>query len=180
MDVKPFMKVRKDDKVELSDGAEIQVIYFSNGRKEAWKGPVVFMADVSGSKVKKGTTEPKVASLPQAVSGEMKRLSKDLTSFHRTGSTQVRGRLIKEGGKFPESEELFPEDKPKVEAAKKTYEALKKASEPDDITPELYFYSVLAEFGQYQEMGELVEIMRKKQPENKEIDTLEEWIKSQG
>ena len=67
-----------------------------------------------------------------------------------------------------------------IAEARQTYKTMLKTTQPDDITPELYLYSELAEWGQYREMLGLIETMRKKQPGNKEIDSLIDWMYDQN
>ncbi len=47
----------------------------------------------------------------------------------------------------------------------------------DDVTAELFLFSVLSDYGQFSEMKKLLEIMRKKQPDNENIVLLAKWLK---
>ncbi len=57
----PFLKVDTGDKLTLSNGARIQIVYFGNGRQEVWKGngPIEI-----GGLESKSTLKPEVSQLP--------------------------------------------------------------------------------------------------------------------
>ena len=55
---------------------------------------------------------------------------------------------------------------------------MRAASANDDITPELYLYSVLQDFLLYDEMKPVVEEMAKRQPASADVQDLVAWVKS--
>ncbi len=90
-----------------------------------------------------------------------------------TGSTKK----VQPTGRSPPP--LDDEEKEAVNAAKETYKALVESSDKDDITPELFLFSFLAEYDRFDDMKSLIKTMRMKQPENKEINRLEKWLNDQ-
>ncbi len=183
-EARSFMKMRKGDEYTLSDGAEVQLIYFSGGRKETWKGPAAFKVGDGESAILGEAGEgggPLVAQLPANVAKEVKRVSPlvDPERLHRSGSSMVRGSGSSDAPKPRLAIKLDPDEQAEVDAAKKTYETLLESTPPDDITPELFLFSVMADFDQYEEMKTLIGAMRKKQPDNDGIDNLETWMKDQ-
>ncbi len=68
----------------------------------------------------------------------------------------------------------------KIQEAEKTYRDLEKNAAADDITPELYFFSVLAEYRQFLEMAKLVDNMLQKRPGDVALLNLKAWVRSQS
>jgi hypothetical protein len=180
-----FMKVRIDDRFDLDAGAQLQLVYFASGRKELWKGPSSLKMTGSGGEVVttagKTAPSPQVTLLPESVSKEMQRISPlvDPEKLHRSGSTIVRGKKSKPEGTSSKLTTLTDEEKKVVDAARKTYKSLAEGSDSDDITPELYLFSVLADYDQSEEMVSLLKRMREKQPRDAAVDRLEAWLTSQ-
>jgi hypothetical protein len=184
MKVQTFMKVRPKDYFKLAPHSVVQLVYFSNGRKETWTGPGLFRIGESGSEPvgEPGSSgEPKVMSLPASVVDEVRQVSPliDPSRLHRSGGVQLRG-----GPTSPEPPlepmPLTEEQKQEIAEAEAVYRSLLTKVEADDILPELYMFSVLADFDQFPAMRALVEKMKKKQPDNLAIDRLDEWIAEQG
>lgn len=178
--VRNFMKVYEDDSFTLDSNAQIQIVYFESGTKETWKGPVAFKAGKIQGKADSPSAVPKITTMNSSVTGEVKRLAAltDTSRLQKTGSTLVRGKPsdASSAGKPPI---LSDADKKEISAAKKIYQDLLKDEEASDITPELYLFSVLADYDQFDEMRSLIAAMRKKQPENKDIDLFETWTDRQ-
>lgn len=187
-DAAVFMKIRKDDQFQLPENTEIQIVYFANGRKETWKGPVSIKAGESESRVI-GQTDSKqnatVTSLPSAVAQEVSRITAivDPSKLHRTGSSQLRGNDMDDDESKDEkplkNSQLGDGEKRIIEAAKKNYQLLLENTSPNDITAELYLFSVLADYDQFVDMKDLIRVMRRKQPDNQGISQMEEWMKAQ-
>jgi hypothetical protein len=67
-----------------------------------------------------------------------------------------------------------------VAEAEKTYQALKKQAEPDDLTPEIYLISVYSEHGQYDKMVRIIDIMLAQRPHDANLQKLKAWASSQA
>ena len=65
-----------------------------------------------------------------------------------------------------------------MKTAKGIYGKMRAQSPSDDITPELYLYSVLQDYLLYDDMKPVVEEMAKRQPGNSEVLELVAWVKS--
>jgi hypothetical protein len=185
-DAQGFMKVRQTDHLELTPEAEVQLVFFSNGRRENWKGPVHIKLSETGAQAIGGekSSAPQVAELPYTVVREFKWIAAEVdpSKLHRSGSVLVRD--YKSGtGNPPKkpltSRELKDWEKSEIEIAKQTYQDMSQGTDAGDITAELYLFSVLAFYHQYQDIIPLIDTMRKKQPENSGIDRLEEWLASE-
>lgn len=179
-----FMKVRQGDRLTIAQDGVVQIVYFANGRRETWNGPAELEAGKEGGRtLKEGPGAPKVAALPFPVAGEMARISvlADSSRLKKTGAVVVRGatRETESDAPPPEPIPLSAEEQKKVDQAEKTYQGLLSASASDDITPELYFFSVLADYDQFSKMLGLLEKMEKKQPKNMEIGYLRRWMETQ-
>ena len=102
----------------------------------------------------------KIAQVPELM---------QIAKLGRSGGVAVRG-----AGKPPR---LTAEQQAEVKTARDTYGKLRKQSPADDITPELYLYSVLQDYLLYDDMKPIVEEMAKRQPANAEVQELVAWVK---
>jgi hypothetical protein len=178
--VQVFMKVRKGDHFKLSGGSLAQLIYFQNGRKETWKGPAAFVVGHTQSQAEgnKGIrAQPEVTTLPTEASQGIRRIPVLLRQARlgRLGAMQVRG-----GGESPRKT-FVPSKKERAEItmAKENYQRLRKQTPPDDITPELNLFGILADYEQFEEMEKVVKDALKIQPDNEVLKELEEWVRTQ-
>jgi hypothetical protein len=164
-----FMKVRQGDAFTVPAGAQIRLVYFQGGRQETWKGPANFKAGVQASE---GGQPSEVATLPSSVPQKIAQVPEliQIAKLGRSGGVQVRG-----GGKAPR---LTAEQQAEVAQAKKTYSQMRGSAPADDITPELYLYSVLQDHLLYQDMRPVVDEMAKRQPQSTDVQELVAWVKS--
>jgi len=169
--VRPFMKVRQGDRFTLSAGAQVRVVYFQGGRQETWKGPSAFRAGAQAGEAGSGGA-PEVTVLPSSVPQRIAQVPElmQIAKLGRSGGVAVRG-----AAKAPR---LSAEQMAEVKTAKDIYGKLRAQSSADDITPELYLYSVLQDFLLYDDMKPVVEEMTKRQPGNAEVQELSAWVKS--
>jgi len=179
-----FMKVRAEDRFDLEADAKLQLVFFESGRRELWQGPSrLKMTGSGGSVIETGkkAPSPQVTLLPENVSKEMQRISPliDPEKLRRSGSTTVRGKKSRSESASSKLAVLTEEERRVVEAGRKTYQDLAEKLDADDITPELYLFSVLADYDQYEEMDSLIKRMREKQPGAPVIDQLTMWLNSQ-
>ena len=93
-----------------------------------------------------------------------------IAKLGRSGGVAVRG-----SGRPPR---LTAEQQTEVKNAREIYGKLRSQSTPDDITPELYLYSVLQDFLLYDDMKPVVDEMAKRQPANAEVKELAAWVRS--
>ena len=166
-----FMKVRQGDRFDVPAGAQVRVVYFQGGRQETWKGPAAFRAGARQSEAQSGQPA-EVATLPAAVPQKIAQMPEllQIAKLGRPGGMAVRG-----AGKAPK---LTPEQEAEVSAAKDIYKKMRRQAPADDITPELYLYSVLQDYLLYTDMKPIVDEMVKRQPQDSEIKELAAWVKS--
>jgi hypothetical protein len=172
-----FMKIRKGDHLKMASGTSLEIVYFQGGRKEAWQGPAVIIAEETGSRAKsdsaaKGQTA--VTMLPAEASQGLRRIPAllDQARLGRSGGVQVRG--PGEGVK----KTVVPGKKGQTEIAraKETYRKWREQTSPDDVTPELNLLGTLAEYQQYGEMEKVVQNALERQPDNEALRELEQWV----
>ncbi len=166
-----FMKVRQGDRFTLPSGAQLRLVYFQGGRQEAWSGPASFRAGARQSDVLSGqpssvTTLPGVVHQKIAQVPELLRVAR----MGRTGGVAVRGVI--------RTHRLTPEQETEVAGARAAYAKLRAQSSPDDITPELYLFSALQDYSQFEAMKSVAEEMAKRQPASSEVRELLDWVKS--
>jgi hypothetical protein len=176
-----FMKIRRGDRFKLRAGAVMQLVYFLGGRQETWKGPVTLaVGDSESHPERQGGVhaQPKVVVLPAGTTQGVRRLPVLLrrAGLSRPGATQVRGDVEASPAPFATT----PEEKAEIVAAKETYRSLRKQTDADDITPELYLLGVLTDYEQYSEMGEIIREALNRQPDNEILKGLMEWVLAQS
>lgn len=163
--VTPFMKVREGDRFTLAAGAQLRVLYFQSGRQERFTGPASFTAGRQASSVHSGS-QPQVTSLPTGVPQQIARVP-ELLQNAKLGGVQLRG-----------VSPAKPDDA-NLREARSQYARLRKELPRDDITPELFLYSVLSDYHRYDDMRPVVDEMLRKQPDNEEVKALAAWVRSQ-
>ena len=72
-----------------------------------------------------------------------------------------------------------PEERPvgTLAEARATYQEMKRALPPDDISPELFYYAALEEHAKYDEMGPVVDELQRKRPHSADVKALADWVK---
>lgn len=168
--VKAFMKVRQGDRFTLPAGAQLRLVYFGGSRQETWKGPASFKAGTEQSEALSGQAA-EATRLPSGVAQKIAQVPNlvQIAKLGRAGGIAVRG-----GGKTRVSSEQQAE----VSQAKVVYTQMRLKASADDITPELYFYSVLQDHLLYDEMKTVTEEMLKRQPDNAEAQDLAAYVKT--
>jgi hypothetical protein len=166
-----YMKVREGDRFTVPAGAQVRVVYFQGGRQETFAGPVAFTAGGQSSSVQSGS-QPQVTTLPAGVPQKISQTPEliQIAKLGRAGGVAVRGI----GGE----RRLTPQQQAEVRQAKDTYQQLRASAAADDITPELYLYSVLQDHLLYGEMKPVVEEMALRQPNNADVADLRAYVKA--
>ena len=166
-----FMKVRQGDRFTLPAGAQMRLVYFNGSRQETWKGPASFKAGSQKSESLSGQAA-EAGQLPSGVAQKIAQVPNlvQIAKLGRSGGIAVRG-----GGK---PGRLSPEQQNEVNQAKATYAEMRKSAATEDITPELYYYSVLQDHLLYSEMKAVTDEMLRRQPNNAEAMELAAYVKS--
>ncbi len=167
---KDFMRVREADRFVLPAGALLRIIFLQSGRQETWSGPASFKLGATAGELLTGKA-PQVVQLPPTVPLRVVRAPEMFQQAHmaRLGGIAVRGgpprtRLVAAG------------DKAVIDGARTVYEQLRGAQSGGDITAQVYFASVLAEYQQYEDMSGIVAEMRRLQPDNTDVQALSDWV----
>jgi hypothetical protein len=166
-----FMKVREGDRFTLPAGAQLRLVYFDGSRQETWKGPASFKAGTRQSKALSGQAAD-AAQLPSGVAQKIAQVPNlvQIAKLGRSGGIAVRG-----GGR---PGRLTAEQQAELSQAKVDYAQMRRAASDEDITPELYYYSVLQDHLLYGEMKTVTEEMLKRQPNSAEAQELSAYVKS--
>jgi hypothetical protein len=167
---KAYMKVREGDKFTVAAGAQLRIVYFQGGRQETFAGPATLTAGAQQSSVQSGA-QPQVSTLPSGVPQKIAQTPEliQIARLGRSGGVAVRG--------VNSERRLTPQQQAEVKQAKQTYEQLRKGAAADDITPELYLYSVLQDHLLYTDMQQVVAEMQKRQPANPDVAVMAEYVK---
>ncbi|MFH1604609.1 MAG: hypothetical protein ABIH03_11955 [Pseudomonadota bacterium] len=171
--VQAFMKVREGDRFTLASGAQVRLVYFNGSRQETWKGPASFKAGTQQSESLSGQAAG-VSQLPSGVAQKIAQVPNlvQIAKLGRSGGIAVRG-----GGK---PGRLSSEQQAEVDQAKAIYAQMRQKASGEDITPELYYYSVLQDHLLYKEMKSVTDEMLKRQPGNPEAQELAAYVKSRS
>jgi hypothetical protein len=166
-----YMKVRQGDRFTLPAGAQLRLVYFNGGRQETWKGPASFTAGTQQSDAQSGQAA-EATQLPSGVAQKIAQVPNlvQIAKLGRSGGIAVRG-----GGK---PGRLTGEQQAEVNQAKAAYSQMRQKASAEDITPELYYYSVLQDYLLYDDMKAVTEEMLKRQPNNTEAQELAAYVKS--
>jgi hypothetical protein len=167
---KAYMKIRQGDQFALPSGAQLRVVYFQGGRQETYSGPASFTAGAQQSSVQSGA-QPQVSILPSGVSQKISQTPEliQIARLGRSGGVAVRG--------ISKDARLTPQQQAEVRQARQTYDQLRKSAATDDITPELYLYSVLQDHLMYDDMKQVVAEMQKRQPANPDVAAMADYVK---
>ena len=57
---------------------------------------------------------------------------------------------------------------------------MRTSASPDDITPEMFFYSALHEYLLFDEMKPVAEAMLRRQPDNEDLKALVAWVRTRA
>jgi hypothetical protein len=155
----PYMRLRHGDKVTMAAGSGIRISYTTASRQESWTGPGSFVATSTGGELLKGN-KPEVVQLPAAVPQKLARIS-ELMNTSRVGGLVVRSVSAK--GVVSKEE---------VAEAMATYESMRAAAAPSDVTPELFLYSMFQEYGMVDDLKIVARNMLARQPDNADIQQL--------
>jgi hypothetical protein len=177
-----FMKVRDGDHFKLASAASLTLLYFASGRQETWKGPATLMACGQESLVlgnKQPMPRPVVKIFPTTASRQLGVAPLPLcpANMSKSGVLQTMGSKDEPAAKIPPP--LSDEARKKIKEAEKIYRNLERSAVADDVTPELYFFSVLAEYWQFPEMAKIVDAMVVKRPGDPALKDLRSWVRSQ-
>jgi hypothetical protein len=183
--VQAFMKVRQGDHFRLPSGSQVQMVYFDNGRQETWTGPASFVAGAGESRVPEGETAgapPEVKILPTKVSKKMADPNMPLprSGLRYSGVIQTMAPECKTS--TPTATCVKPLDaqgRKELKEAQKVYRSLRQQTEAGDLTPEFYLLSVLAAYGQYQQMLPVIDTMLTQKPGDPVLKDLKNWARSQ-
>src|SRR3954467_10684808 len=167
---KPYMKVREGDRFTVPAGAQLRVVYFKAGRQESFAGPASFTAGSEQSTVQNGA-QPQVTMLPSGVSQKISQTPEliQIAKLGRSGGVAVRG--------IGNSQRLTPPQQAEGRQARQTYDQLRKSAAADDITPELYLYSVLQDHLLYDDMKQAVSERQKLKPSDADVAGMAEYVK---
>ncbi|MBL8378858.1 MAG: hypothetical protein JNM79_13385 [Burkholderiales bacterium] len=162
-----FMKVRDGDRFVVPDGALLRVVYFDGGRQETWKGPASFKAGLKQGDATSGT--PQVSQVPGGAPAKLAQTAEviQIAKLGRAGGVTVRG---------VKGQQLSAAQAAEVAQARKLYESWRASAAPDDITPELYLYTVLDSQMLYEDMRVVVKTMQERAPNSQEVRELAAWV----
>jgi hypothetical protein len=163
-----YMNIRQGDIFEVPAGVVVKVAYFQSGRQETFAGPASFVVGNLQSTVRTGVS-PQVSQLPTGVLQKVSQ-TPDLLQIAKLGSTAAQ-----HGS--PREQRLTPQQQAEVRQAREIYTRIRGETPSDDITPELYLYSVLQDHLLYGEMKSLVAEMARRQPGNRDVAVLTEYVR---
>lgn len=163
-----YMNIREGDVFNVPEGVVVKVAYFQGGRQETFAGPASFSIGALHSIVRTGSY-PLVTVLPSGVPQKISQTS-DLVHIARLSAAAAHQ-------PSPREQRLTAQQQAEVRQARQIYLKLRSDTPADDITPELYLYSVLQDHLLYAEMRTLVADMARRQPQNRDVGVLADYIR---
>jgi hypothetical protein len=175
--VQAFMKVRKGDRIFLSDNGRIDLLFLENGRRETWTGPARLTLTASGALSEDPDATPEATEVKAPV----------FTAIKGSGLPLPRGQIARGGvsvvrGLFDECPEAAPEPRPvptlgeadraELASARAVYEDLRRQTPAGDPLPDLYYLSVLARYERFGEMDRIIDRLHRI---HGDIPALEKW-----
>ena len=127
----PFSRVARDERLRVSEGGQLQLVYQANGRQETWSGPCTVTAGLQEGTGEK-CSAPTVKQLPPAVLAVVLR-SPDAMADMKGSAGMIR---MKAAPNFDA-----------VRKMRETYQAMRVATPANDVTPELYLLARQRELG---------------------------------
>jgi len=129
---------------------------------------------------KQPAPQPEVKILPTKASKQMRGTPLPLApaAMGKSGVIQTMGPKCEPAAKA--AAPLSSAAQSKIKEAEKVYLDLKKGAAADDVTPELYFFSVLAEYQQFPEMTKMVDLMLAKRPGDAALKDLKACVRDQA
>jgi hypothetical protein len=186
-----FLKIRLGDQLKLTPGSGVQLLYFSSGVQETWKGPVTLqVGDMQSQAVAKPPFPPEVKVISAKVASRMAGAPLNVARAGASGACREIQETTRSSGVIPTmgarpasspqpTPALRTAQTPKeVAEAERLYQNLKKQAKPDDLTLEIYLLSVYAEREQYQKMESLIDIMLTKRPGDETLKGLKARVKA--
>jgi hypothetical protein len=163
-----YMNIREGDVFNVPEGVVVKVAYFQGGRQETFFGPTSFAIGSLQSIVRTGSY-PQVSMLPSGVPQKISQ-TPELVQIARLSNASA-------AHPSPREQRLTPPQQAEVRQARQIYQKLRADTPDDDITPELYLYSVLQDLLLYNEMRRVVADMALRQPGNRDVRILAEYIR---
>jgi hypothetical protein len=162
-----YMNIHVGDQFEVPEGVVVKVAYFQSGRQEWFSGPSSFTIGAQQSVVRRGSS-PQVSMLPTGVPQKISQ-TPELVQIARLSTAS--------GHTSPRELRLTAQQQAEVREAREIYAKLRADTPADDITPELYLYSVLQDFLLYNQMKVLVAEMARRQPGNRDVGVLADYVR---
>lgn len=182
--VQALMKIRRGDRLELPTGTAVKLVFSAQGRQESWQGPVLLKigdTESQGEDARGAPVQPQVKALPTKVTERLasSQLPLPRSAIRWPGFLVLREASPEKSPPKPAPKTLSDQDRAELEEAKAVYADLKKQSEQNDLTADLYLLSILADFQQYREMEKRIGELLKKQPDDANLQKLKEWTRQQ-
>jgi hypothetical protein len=117
-------------------------------------------------------SQPQVTTLPSGVPQKISQTPEliQIARLGRSGGVAVRGAGA--------DRRLTAQQQAEVRQARDTYQQMRSTAAQDDITPEIYLYSVLQDHLLYNDMKPVVEEMSRRQPGNADVAELAAYVKA--
>jgi hypothetical protein len=183
-----FLKIRQGDRFQVPEGAGVQLLYFSGGRQETWKGPVTLQigeaeSRPAGEQPPRFPPEVKVLSskVAKGISGSPVMIARTETST--SGASQVMRETGRSSGVI---QTMAPTKAPSLPPGPVSSQAQKEVAEAEQLFQNLKenrpkrLLSVYTAHRQYQKMEQIIDTMLAKNPGDRHLRELKSWARSQG
>ncbi|HEX5841279.1 MAG TPA: hypothetical protein VFY62_02240 [Pseudomonas sp.] len=151
-----FSKLHEGDRLTLSEGARLQLVFFHGAQEQVWQGAGELQVAAAGAAPQPLGWQPQVRQLPQVL---VKQLAKTPAPDGQVKAGMVRLRSMPSGGT--------------LESVEKRYTQLRQQALGDDRNPELYLLASYFELQEYAKLQGLLQKMAKAAPADGEVKLLQ-------
>lgn len=148
--VETFVKLNDGDRLNLTQGSKLQVVFFESGRQETWSGPGrldLTQREGKGS----GMGAPEIRQQPLVLTRQLAR-TPSLDAQGRGGVTRLRAIQTPDA----------------LNQLETTYQDLRVKSEPSDLGPEMYLLSGLLDMREFDRVEKLLGSLERDWPKSAE------------
>ena len=161
-----FKKLWPGDRVELLNGATLQLNYLAIGRLEDWKGPASITITEKSGQGQNDRQQPTVANIAN-LDANLK-TSAILNQQNVSGQISVRGMHASRIVNAP----LESQGQQELERVKVTYENLLKKGGRGDVTADMYYLASLEQLGQKELMARHIHKLLSMYGSNPELEEM--------
>lgn len=157
-----FTRLREGERVDLGQGAEVQLAFLQQGVSETWTGPATVVITAAGGQSTDSAGPPTIKKLPLGRQPAGGAASSILSEAGEQATAQVKTREA-----VPvEDKTLSDAERAELTAAEAQVAAMRQTAAPGDVSAEIVLLGTLDRLGQKRRLAEEVRRLREAYPDN--------------